>query len=125
MTKFHHLPLEKLCIKFGAIVRPVNIMLKLALRSLTNKYLFGYGHKTVNMTHFGIFYFVLMLSNLTSNNICLIHIRIAGIQLNQTYKKIKYELKTMIKMKFIQLLQMFYFYCIYGCAYCICLAYFS
>ena len=27
-TKFHHLPLEKLCIKFGAFVRPVNIILK-------------------------------------------------------------------------------------------------
>ena len=27
-TKFQHLPIEKLCTKFGAFVRPVNIMLK-------------------------------------------------------------------------------------------------
>ena len=27
-TKFYHLPLEKLCTEFSAVVRPVNIMLK-------------------------------------------------------------------------------------------------
>ena len=75
-TKFHHLPLEKLCTKFGAFVRPINIMLKKDANLGTNKYPFGYGQKTLNMTHFDIFYFVLMLLILLSNDISLIQIRI-------------------------------------------------
>ena len=35
-TKFHHLPLEKLCTKFGAFVRPINIMLKNDAKELIN-----------------------------------------------------------------------------------------
>ena len=45
---------------------------------------------------------------------------LAGIQRNKTYKKIKLKLKKqtkkLIKMKFLQLLQMCYFYFIHGCA---------
>ena len=44
---------------------------------------------------------------------------LAGIQRNQIYKKIKFKFKkkkNLIKMKFLQLLQMFYFYLIHGCA---------
>ena len=44
---------------------------------------------------------------------------LAGIQRNKTYKKIilkKKKKKNLIKMEFLQLLQMFYFYFIYGCA---------
>ena len=44
---------------------------------------------------------------------------LAGIQRNQTYKKkikIKKTDNFFIKMKFLQLLQMFYFYFIYDCA---------
>ena len=43
---------------------------------------------------------------------------LAGIQRNQTNKKIKLKLKKiqLNKMKFLQLLQMFYFYFIQGCA---------
>ena len=45
---------------------------------------------------------------------------LAGIQRNKTYKKIKIKLKKqtkkLIKMKFLQLSQMFYFNFIYGCA---------
>ena len=45
---------------------------------------------------------------------------LAGIQRNETFKKIKFKFKKqtkkLIKMMFLQLLQMFYFYFIYGCA---------
>ena len=42
---------------------------------------------------------------------------LAGIQRNQTSKKkIEIKKKKLIKMKFLQLLQMFYFYFIHGCA---------
>ena len=51
-------------------------MLKKDANLGTNKYPFGFGQKTLNMTHFEIFYFVLMLSILLSNDKCLIHIRI-------------------------------------------------
>ena len=35
-TKLHHLPLEKLCTKFGAFDRPINIMLKNDVKELIN-----------------------------------------------------------------------------------------
>ena len=35
-TKFHYLPLEKLCTKFGAFVRPINIMRKNDAKELIN-----------------------------------------------------------------------------------------
>ena len=71
---FHYSPLEKLCTKFGAFVRSINIMLKNDAKKLIKS--FGYGHKTLNMTRFVIFYFVLMLLILLSDHICLIHIHI-------------------------------------------------
>ena len=72
-TKFHYL---KLCTKLGAFVRPINIKLKNDVNLGTNKYPFGYGQKTLNMTHFEIFYFVLILSIFLNKDIRLIHIRI-------------------------------------------------
>ena len=36
MTKFHHLPLEKLCTKFGVFVRSINIKLKYDAKELIN-----------------------------------------------------------------------------------------
>ena len=35
-SKFHYLPLEKLCTKFGAFVRSINIMLKNDAKELIN-----------------------------------------------------------------------------------------
>ena len=45
-------------------------------------------------------------------------VSLAGIQRNKTYKEIKIKklTKKLIKMKFLKLLQMFYFNFIYGCA---------
>ena len=37
-TKFHYLPLEKLCTKVGAFVRPINIILKNDAKELINIY---------------------------------------------------------------------------------------
>ena len=80
-TKFHPLPLEKLCTKFSAFVSPKNIMLKNDAEELINIHS-GMVTKTLHMTQFGIFYFVAMLSILLSN-----HVPLEGIQRNQTYKK--------------------------------------
>ena len=35
-TKSHHLPLEKLCTKFGVFARPINIMLRNDAKELIN-----------------------------------------------------------------------------------------